>query len=1295
MDRSRSPSAKDVSSSSGSRLPSSLSRFSNSSKQYHQLSGSDFLQGMSPKTSFQPRYPVGGFPPSAESVKETPSSSSGITNRRAYVNPGQIRSSGLKYSLQVPKELSSIDKINDPQKKSVVIAGKNHLGLYDFNSNTEEIRCVHDYLQNNSDTSSNSMRAFKKISTISDVKAGFHNHKNYVAICGTSNSVSIYDVNKASSSSGPLATVLSKHTRSINSVDFNMSQSNLIISGGQDGCVKVWDLRSSRGHKNMSDITINSGSDSVRDVKWMPTFDTISYDSPSGIANRGHKFASIHDSGLLLTYDIRQPSQAEKRINAHSGPGLCLSWHPFHEYIMTGGRDGKCCLWNVGLRNHNFIGNGNVHHNNSFSSASTLLAPTHPGNTTLIAPEVIINTAHPLTKLKFQPSTVENVFNSVVALSSLGENSDVSLYSLSRQYIPKNVLTTTTPSCGFVWWDENFIFNIDKQNMLTGWDLKREPTVLENLSKSVIDWRDIEGDGMLFISQDKGGYELNQKIANESQADHRSISQSKTSTTSVHNLFSGNSLRHNASSSSFPALASHHGSGVTFAERPSHPRSGTSNTFKSLHGQPIGSYNSQSNQHHNSIASMSTSSTAMDTDPDYISPKLISLDLPRLLNRIISSRTQSSVNRSNVADISALKESPVEVFKFLARELKFSYVQETQNARDDKLNATASNENFAQSEDDIDIKIHLINQFGLTEDNTWTKFIKDPQRQDTTDIENSFRSNAKDVSISSLRSNESSQSGLDKADPSTQQKEQSLVEDGRAAQAKRKIEHFIELISMCDHNAETYLFVEDLSNFKIWMMMRDALLWDLKQVADKFKLEALGSLPEAVKQSFVPGTYAVRRPSEASEYSSFSASEIASTPLPNSFPKHRDSLAQDTFSRPTSSSNLRAQSACNVGGDRMLSSSSRRATPERSSLKTGLEELRRRQSTHPENNDSAIEEEDELQPEGEHQSHASEVFQEHGIPIANKAGRKISFIDSFITNLRSPKGSHHDRDRDRDSEFNRGTHSLGSKKSGQPSYSSSFVSPGPGKHVDRPLRYHPSSTASLDEMPRLPHRGSLELDDLLGIDLDKSPNVNTGAQESKISQMLKCYKKYETVPPWDSAKLIKMFFKESVESGNVLLTITIILLFQTTFNVTSTLVVKDALAEFLNLLQKYELFETAADLLKYCPWDDILGSGTGQCTIRIYCERCKKLLVNERSKENFMEERKRTGNPDVMKKFGYWYCDACSRRNTLCVICERPLKKLALGVLNCGHMGHFECLQNWFMQEEMDTCPCGCPGKLI
>lgn len=129
------------------------------------------------------------------------------------------------------------------------------------------------------------------------------------------------------------------------------------------------------------------------------------------------------------------------------------------------------------------------------------------------------------------------------------------------------------------------------------------------------------------------------------------------------------------------------------------------------------------------------------------------------------------------------------------------------------------------------------------------------------------------------------------------------------------------------------------------------------------------------------------------------------------------------------------------------------------------------------------------------------------------------------------------------------------------------------------------------------------------------------------------------------------------------MTVNILFLFQTIYQITEIDIAKDAIAHFLLLLHRYELFGIAADVLKYCPFEDIMGSEGDQSSIRLFCERCGELITNESSKEKLRAEAQQTGNKKIMDKFGYWYCDSCKKKNTSCVLCERPLKKLTMVIL--------------------------------
>lgn len=140
---------------------------------------------------------------------------------------------------------------------------------------------------------------------------------------------------------------------------------------------------------------------------------------------------------------------------------------------------------------------------------------------------------------------------------------------------------------------------------------------------------------------------------------------------------------------------------------------------------------------------------------------------------------------------------------------------------------------------------------------------------------------------------------------------------------------------------------------------------------------------------------------------------------------------------------------------------------------------------------------------------------------------------------------------------------------------------------------------------------------------------------------------------------------------------------------------KNSLAQFTTILHQYELFEISAAILKYCPWDDIFDTEGSQSLITLFCDKCGKLITNEPSKEKFAKEAQIVGDTTPLARFGHWYCDSCKKPNSLCVMCEQPMKNLTMTLLECGHEGHFECLKGWFLDDNLTECPAGCSYKVI
>lgn len=1214
-----------------------------------------------------------------------------VKTKKNASNTTTRKSSGLIYTTKVDKELSSIDKVNDPNINGLVCAGKTHLGLYKFSPSDRSIKCVHDFITPNNNTSTRGTTSLlpklskrtrqNKFSTIADVKTGFNNYKNCIAVCNNSTAISIYDLNKSSSIDNPLITSLCEHTRSINSFDFNMVESNLIISGGQDSCVKIWDLRSNKSKSsNRSDININTASDSIKDVKWMPGYNfaikSEQGTSTYGNFKSGYKFASIHDSGYLLKFDLRQPTQYEKKLNAHTGPGLCLNWHPNQEYIATGGRDGKCCLWYVG-DNTNGAENTVLNYGNSPS----LHTPNTPLNnsSSLAFPKLTINTGYPVTKLKFKPAYSNNIYNSLLGMSSMGDEAEVRIYSLARKYIPKHILLSETPSLGLVWWDENLIFNIDKGTRINGWDINKEPTVLENLSKNTTTWRDLDGNGLLSVDQEIGSYELS-----EPELQPALTATGKKHPGAIKNLKNGNSENQGIIGGIKKGF-SHTGLTSFAPERPPTLKAGPTFSTKSL------TLTSAASSFNSSSASL-TSLTPQNDNKEEIAiepPCIITLDIPQIFNNIRLTKIAHLRKKDIISRNSSVRSSPVETFKFLARQLKFSYIQE-QNVADntDALhkkdveniditkNVTIAHDNDKDDDDDDDddkiIESHLLKKYNFPENNTWATLMneKGNSKQSKRNSNSSKEFDEKDArsSISSISADKQSHGRSRKIDKNLE------------AELQDKMQTLVDLISIATHNASVYLSIDDLTNFKIWILIRDSLLWDLKgMTSSQVSPDEASNMEVNESSDFEAGeNLKARKEFLEEDGEGTSGAESLIEERPQAFRASSDEPSE-TEKKPVSKLKEQLKNTEKITY----------AQPNEESDEV-LSKLKELQSQHPEPrgkigetvSDDVIIEEDEDEQQEEEQPHNSSNKSGHAhmspiaksIPILQKREHRKSFIDTFM--LHSPNGYNGDTD-------------IGNEDDNiSPRFVYNSVSP---RSKVSSLQSYATTTSQLGTFKKLSSQTAPVIGSP-GHALSRPDNIGKEQLSSSLTKKLaKCRKSVDD-PPWDTKKLIKQLYNQATETGNVVLTVNILFLFQMIYQITEIDIAKDAIAHFLLLLHRYELFGIAADVLKYCPFEDIMGSEGDQSSIRLFCERCGELITNESSKEKLRAEAQQTGNKKIMDKFGYWYCDCCKKKNTSCVLCERPLKKLTMVILPCGHEGHFQCIQEWFLDEKEHECPGGCPG---
>ncbi|KAI0424724.1 hypothetical protein F5Y09DRAFT_130263 [Xylaria sp. FL1042] len=176
--------------------------------------------------------------------------------------------------------------------------------------------------------------------SIKDVKVATHHGAEPTIFTACANGkIFMYDINRLASGLGLEFIQSADGSRQVNKLDFNPHRGTWMLSGGQDGVVRCFDVKAPVAGRNGLTFrtfqALRCNADGVRDLKWAP--------------KDGMILACATESGAILKWDIRKPTTPLLKINAHdTQKGVSsISWHPDGDHLISAGFDGKCYVWDL------------------------------------------------------------------------------------------------------------------------------------------------------------------------------------------------------------------------------------------------------------------------------------------------------------------------------------------------------------------------------------------------------------------------------------------------------------------------------------------------------------------------------------------------------------------------------------------------------------------------------------------------------------------------------------------------------------------------------------------------------------------------------------------------------------------------------------------------------------------------------------------------------------------------------------------------------------------------------------
>ncbi|MFH4977258.1 hypothetical protein AB6A40_003967 [Gnathostoma spinigerum] len=156
-------------------------------------------------------------------------------------------------------------------------------------------------------------------------------------------------------------------------------------------------------------------------------------------------------------------------------------------------------------------------------------------------------------------------------------------------------------------------------------------------------------------------------------------------------------------------------------------------------------------------------------------------------------------------------------------------------------------------------------------------------------------------------------------------------------------------------------------------------------------------------------------------------------------------------------------------------------------------------------------------------------------------------------------------------------------------------------------------------------------------------------------------------PKWDPLPSILSMLMQHSENGDVQMCVSILLVLgEETSEIVDHSLQKLWFLDYLEMLDRYELWTTAANVIRLCWIPGISALSNESTFVRLVCLSCRAVSVTSSQ-----------------------FCKKCLRKfNFTCIICQLPVRDIWGGCQICRHGGHPSHLSEWF--KHCNQCPSGC-----